>query len=139
MEVGEQQRRRAAGLKKYFSDPSRFTAEDRQRRADRMRALWTPEYRAAYSARFKGKPKKNGHSPETRALISEVVRDRYAKAKAAWIESNGRLELVGNIRWARIDWDIARELRAMGASVDDLAAFFKTLPSVIRRGLKNGR
>lgn len=103
-----------------------------------MKALWTPEYRAAYSARYKGKPKKK-HSAETRARIGEIVRERYANAKAQWIESNGTLELVGNIRWARIDWDLARELKCEGVSVDDLASFFKTQPGIIRRGLKHGK
>jgi hypothetical protein len=142
MTLEEAQRARAEGLRRWLANP-----ENSARRAEKIRAaqkkLWTEERKAwmskVISEMIANGEIKRGHTPKSRKLIGEVVRARYEKAKAEWLDSNGAAELAGNIRWARIDWDFARELRDCGATIDDIAAFFKSQRSVITRGLKNGK
>lgn len=135
------QQARADGLRKWFANPANRAAHAEKIRAAQL-ALWTPERKAWMSQLAKEKIAsgewKRGHTAETRERIGAISRKRYAEAKAQWIAAGGKLELVGDIRWARIDWPLARELQAEGASIDDLATFFASQRRVIRRGLKHG-
>lgn len=142
MTLEEAQRARAEGLRRWFANPEN-RARRKAKNQEAQAKIWTPERRAWMSQLAKDKIASGewlrGHSDETRAKIGEIVRRRYEEAKAEWLESSGTAALEGNLRWARIDWEFARELKAEGATVEQLAEFFKSQPSVIRRGLKNGK